>query len=242
MYLRVGFGERGDVAVWSERELKGLPIESVARRWRHELYFEAQVDVSGEEVSLVERGTFAFWRRGKALCLFHGYSQPYAPVVRLGYVVGSPDLLYAVEDGTPVRVGKLIDYGREGEVAKALRNAGLKAASHEWEGEEAVGAVVEGAETRVGVEVFVEEEGFYSETQPLAYLDWTPSTLALYRLLLRELVPTGIRPDVSDEGFLVLTCYSRDLGELVRDLRRLLSAYVYVERTMEAFYAVRRPA
>ncbi|MEM2822923.1 MAG: cyclophilin-like family protein [Thermofilaceae archaeon] len=242
MYLKVDFGERGDVAVWVDSDLKGLPLDSVARRWRHEIYFEAPLDVQGEGVVIAERGMFAYWKQGRALCIFHGFSQPYAPVVKMGFVVGSPDVLYAVEDGTPVRISEHVDYGREGEIANALRSRGLKAASHSWEGEERVGVLVEGAEARLGVEVFVEDEGFYAETQTLAFFDQSPSTLAFYRMLKRELAPTGIRPDVNDEGFIVLTCCPSSIEELARDLKRLLSAYIYAEKTMETFYAVRRPA
>lgn len=242
MYLRVSFGERGDVAVWVDAGLKGVPMESVARRWRHEIYFEAPVEVQGEESVLAERGMFAYWRQGRAFCIFHGFSQPYAPVVKLGFVVGVPEILYAVEDGTPVNLSELVDYGREGEVANALRGMGLKAASHSWEGEERVGVLVEGADSRLGVEVSVGADGFYSETQPLAYFDQSPPAMAFYRMLKRELAATGLRPDVNDEGFLVLSCYSRSIEELARDLKRLLSAYIYAERAMETFYAVRRPA
>jgi len=242
VYVRVSFGELGEVVAWSKRELRGLPFESVARRWRHEVYFEAPVEVEGEEALSVERGTFAYWKRGRALCLFHGYSQPYGPVVKLGYVVGKPDLLFDVEDGTPVRVSELVEYGRAGEVAAALREAGLKAASHTWGGEEVVGVLVEGVDVRIGAEVAVEEDGFYVETQALAYFDQAPATVAFYNTLVRELAPTGLRPDLSDEGYLTLTCFSRSLDELARDLRRLLAAYSYAEKVMEAFYGVRRPA
>lgn len=238
----MNFGERGDVVVWTDRELKGLPLESVAKRWRHEIYFEAPINVEGEEVVIAERGMFAYWRQGGALCIFHGFSQPYSPVVKLGFVIGSPDVLYAVEEGTPVRVSELVDYGREGEIADALRNMGFKAASHSWEDEERVGVLVEGAEARIGVEVFVEDGGFYAETQPFAFFDQTPPTLAFYRMLKRELAAAGIRADVNDEGSMVLSCCSNNLEELARDLRRLLSAYIYAERVMETFYAVRRPA
>ncbi len=242
VYVKALFGERGEVVAWLDRELSGLPIESAARRWRHEIYFETPFDLAGEEAAVVERGDVAFWKPGKALCFFFGYSQPYSPVVKLGAVVGVPDLLSAVEDGTPVRLSPYADYGREGEVAKALRDAGLKAAAHTWEGEELVGVLVEGAGSRLGVEVTVEDNGFYLQSQPLAFFDGALPTLAAFKTLAGELGPTGIRLDVDDEGYIVLTAFSPGLSELVRDLRRMLSTYVYVERTVTAFFAVRRPA
>lgn len=241
MYIRALFGEMGEVVAHVDRELSGLPLESTARRWRQEVYFETPFELAGEETLVVERGDVAFWRPGRALCFFHGYSQPYSPVVKLGVIVGVPDLLSSVEDGTPVRLDPYADYGREGEVARALREAGFKAASHTWEGEELVGVLVEGVDSRVGVEVRVEDYGFNLQSQPIAFFDSSPQTLAAFRTLARELAPTGIRLDVDDEGYIVLTAFSSSLDELVRDLRRVLSTYVYVERTLTAFFAVRRP-
>jgi hypothetical protein len=241
VYVKALFGERGEIVAWIDRELTGLPVESVARRWRHEIYFETPFDLAGDEVAVVEKGDVAFWRPGRAFCLFFGYSQPYSPVVRLGAVVGVPDTLASVEEGTPVQLSSYTDFGKEGDVAKALRDAGLKAAAHSWEGEELVGVLVEGAGSRVGVEVSVEDDGFYSQSQPIAFFDNAPPTLAAFKTLAKDLGPTGIRLDVDDEGYIVLTAFSHSFNELVRDLRRLLSTYVYVERTLTSFYAVRRP-
>jgi len=241
VYAKVLFGERGEAVAWIDRDLTGLPIDSVARRWRHEIYFETPFELAGDETLVVGRGDVAFWRPGKALCFFFGYSQPYSPVVKLGAIVGIPDLLASVEDGTPVRLSPYTDYGKEGEVARALRDAGLKAAAHTWEGEELVGVLVEGAGSRVGVEITVEDDGFYSQSQPVAFFDGTLPTLAAFKVLSKELGPTGIRLDIDDEGYIVLTAFSRSLDELVRDLKRVLSTYVYVENMVTAFFAVRRP-
>jgi len=242
VYIKALFGERGEIVAWIDRELTGLPVESVARRWRHEIYFETPFELAGDEVPVVERGDVAFWRPGRAFCFFFGHSQPYSPVVKLGAVVGVPDVLASVEEGTPVRLSPYTDYGKEGEVAKALRDAGLRAAAHTWEGEELVGILVEGAGNRVGVEVTVEDNGFYSQSQPLAFFDGALPTLAAFKVLAKELGPTGIRLDIDDEGYIVLTAFSPSLNELVKDLKRMLSTYVYVERMVTAFFAVRRPA
>jgi len=242
VYVKVLFGERGEAIAWIDRNLTGLPIDSVARRWRHEIYFETPFDLAGDEAVVVEKGDVAFWRPGKALCLFFGFSQPYSPVVKLGAVIGIPDTLASVEEGTPVRLSSYTDFGKEGDVARALRDVGFKAAAHSWEGEELVGVLVEGAGSRVGVEVSAEDSGFYSQSQPIAFFDNTPPTLAAFKTLAKDLRPTGVRLDVNDEGYIVLTAFSPSFNELVRDLRRLLSTYVYVERTFTSFYAVRRPA
>lgn len=241
MYVRVSFEGRGEAVAWLDRELSGLPVESVARRWRQEVYFETPFEVSGDEVLVVERGDVAFWPRGRAMCLFHGYSQPHGPVIKLGVIVGSPDLLSSVEDGAAVRLDPYIDYGRAGEVAKRLRDFGFKAAAHTWEEEERVGVLVEGVGGRVGVEVAVEED-FYVQTQPIAFFDGAPPTVGLVKLLSREIAPTGVRLDLDDEGYLVLTAFFKGFEELVAGLRRLLSTYVFVDHSIVVFYSVRRPA
>lgn len=242
MYVRLLFENRGEVVAWIEGEPRfELPFQSRAKRWKQEIYFEAPLEVEGEGVLVVERGDVAFWPPGRSLCLFHGVSQPYSPVVRLGAMVGVPDLLASVEDGTPVRADQYRDYGKGGKLAELLRGKGFKAASHTWEDGEYVGALVEGADSRVGVEISVEDYGFYVQTQPLAFFDNSPPTISFYRCTAPEILATGIRLDLDEEGYMVLTSFFPSTDELVKGLRRLLSTYIYVERMLAAFYAVRRP-
>ncbi|MCS7103982.1 MAG: cyclophilin-like fold protein [Thermofilaceae archaeon] len=241
MYLKAAFEGKGEIIAWIERELEGLPVNGVARRWRQEIYLETPFDLSGEKTSVVERGSVAFWPPGRALCFFYGYSQPYSPVIKLGSIVGSPDLLSSIEEGLEVHLATYVDYGKEGELARALRESGFKSASHSWEEEEKVGVLVEGVDSRVGVEVDVNEDGYYSQTQSLTFFDNSPPTMAFFKTLAGELAPTGIRLDVNEEGYIILSCFSQSFDELVRDLKRLLSAYVYAERAMVTFYSVRRP-
>lgn len=243
MYLRILFEEdKGDVVAFIDREVTVLPVESVARKWKHEIFFEVPMEVEGEGTVTVERGDVAYWSPGRALCVFYGFSQPYSPVVKLGTLLGVPDLLAAVENNTKVRVDRYADYGKHGEVSRKLRELGFKAASHTWEGDEYIAVLVEGANSRVGVEVSVEDFGFYAQTQPVAFFDNTPSTVAFVKMVAKDIHPTGVRFDVDEESYLVLSGFFQSVDELARGLKRMLSTYVYVERSMESFYGVRRPA
>jgi hypothetical protein len=84
-----------------------LPVESEARRWGDEVYFEIPVQSSEEDAQPeVPAGTVAYWPPGKALCLFFG-QQPYSPVNIVGQLDGDPTALAPVGDGVTVRVERL---------------------------------------------------------------------------------------------------------------------------------------
>jgi hypothetical protein len=84
-----------------------LPIESKAQRWGRELYFAIPVQSDEEDAQAeVASGTVAYWPPGRALCLFFG-QQPYSPVNVVGSLERDPEVLGAVQAGTPVRVEKI---------------------------------------------------------------------------------------------------------------------------------------
>ena len=241
MYLRVLLENMGEVVAWIREDFSSyLPVESTANRWKQELYFDVPFKVEGEGELLVEKGDVAYWPPGSSLCLFHGVTQPYSPVVRLGFMVGVPDLLAAVEGGTPVRLDVYRDYGDEGKVASALRERGFKAASHTWEEEERVGVALEGPYMRVGAEIYVEDYGFHVQTQPIAFFDNTPPTTSFMEVMSSEISASGVRLDLDEENYMVLTSFFPSLEELVEGLHRMLSTYIYVRRRLNAFYAIRR--
>jgi hypothetical protein len=83
---------------------EALPIESGAKRWGDEVYFEIPVEAGEEDPRAeVSSGAVAYWPPGKALCFFFG-QQPYSPVNVVGEVEGDPDVLSKAQDGEPVRV------------------------------------------------------------------------------------------------------------------------------------------
>ena len=93
--------------------LSALPIESRARRWGDEVYFETPVeskgDVAREEVDV---GDVAYWPAGRAVCIFFGPTpvsrggkpRAYSPVYVFGRVLGDPRVLREVGDGAPLVV------------------------------------------------------------------------------------------------------------------------------------------
>ncbi len=107
--IRASFGDVVVTAVLNEsstaRQLwEALPVESEAKRWGDEVYFETSVQ-AGEEGAQAEvaSGTVAYWPPGRALCFFFG-QQPYSPVNVVGEIEGDPSVLSTVEDGQAVRV------------------------------------------------------------------------------------------------------------------------------------------
>jgi hypothetical protein len=107
--IRASFGNVVVTAVLNEsstaRELwAALPVESKAKRWGDEVYFETSLALGEEDPqAVVPSGAVAYWPPGQALCFFFG-QRPYSPVNVVGEVEGDAGVLSAVGDGDPVRV------------------------------------------------------------------------------------------------------------------------------------------
>lgn len=87
--------------------LDALPLESSAKLWGDEVYFDIPVSAPEEDPQAdVQSGTVAYWPPGKALCLFFGQT-PYSPVNVVGQLEGDPRELASVRDGDAVRVESL---------------------------------------------------------------------------------------------------------------------------------------
>ncbi|RLG86083.1 MAG: hypothetical protein DRO15_06640 [Thermoprotei archaeon] len=97
--------------------IKALPIESIARRWGDEVYFEIPVYVPEENaVEVVEKGTIAYWPPGNSLCIFWGPTpasrkpseiRPASSVNIVGKVLGDPTIFSAIKSGDKIRVEKI---------------------------------------------------------------------------------------------------------------------------------------
>lgn len=84
--------------------IDALPIDSTAKRWGDEVYFETPVRAAEENAQAeVPSGTVAYWPPGKALCLFFG-QKPYSPVNVVGEIEGDPMALADVADAEAVQV------------------------------------------------------------------------------------------------------------------------------------------
>ena len=85
--------------------LKTLPLEGRAALWKEEVYFEIPV-AAGEEKAKprVKKGDLAYWPMGKALCIFHGETQPYSPVNIVGQITKNLELFSKAKSGAVIKV------------------------------------------------------------------------------------------------------------------------------------------
>lgn len=107
--IRATVGDVVVTAVFNDSNTAGrlweaLPVESTAKRWGEEVYFETSVELGEEDPQAeVSSGTVGYWPPGRALCFFFG-QQPYSPVNVVGQIEGAPEVLAEVGDGEAVRV------------------------------------------------------------------------------------------------------------------------------------------
>ena len=222
----------------ADKVLGAVPFKSKAIRWKEEVYFHTPIRLEeGEELDRVSPGTLAFWKPENCLCLFYGQNQPYGRVVKLGRLLGPLYYLRWVEDGVDVYVEKYIDYGRAGEVAKALRESGIPAACREWED---TASVIVGVDVGlwVGAEVFVEDYGLIVESDALFLYDQSAFSVAAMDALRKELRDPVIRVDISEESYAVLSAVVNDLKELPRVLRKMAVSYKHARRLLQGLLRV----
>jgi len=96
--------------------LGALPIESVARQWGEEIYFEIPVEAALENgVDRVSRGALGYWPQGRCFCIFYGPTPMSrtpdeivpASAVNLVGTIENPDALKAHAAGEAVRIRRL---------------------------------------------------------------------------------------------------------------------------------------
>ncbi len=96
--------------------LAALPLESEARRWGDEVYFEVPLKLESENVQEdVEVGDLAYWPPGSALCIFFGPTpvskgnRPRAAsgVNVFGKILGDPAVFDKIHEGDRLRVEKV---------------------------------------------------------------------------------------------------------------------------------------
>jgi hypothetical protein len=91
--------------------LDALPVESSARTWGEEVYFDVGLSLPDENSHAhVPPGAVAYWPPGDALCLFFGQT-PASPVNVIGMMLGNPRDLAAVKPGDRVKVERAPEKG-----------------------------------------------------------------------------------------------------------------------------------
>lgn len=94
-----------------------LPIESIAKTWGEEIYFEIPVKIGKENAQEeVEVGDLAYWVEGSCFCIFFGKTPisrsekpiAYSPVNVFGRITDKnfKEVLRKVKDGEKIRVEK----------------------------------------------------------------------------------------------------------------------------------------
>ena len=119
--IRIQVGDEAFEAVLSEHSapetvrkiLEALPIQSAARTWGEEIYFEIPVSMSEENaVETVSKGDLGYWPEGECFCIFFGKTpvsisegeiKPASPVNPIGRIE-NPDALKSHAAGEPVRI------------------------------------------------------------------------------------------------------------------------------------------
>ena len=90
-----------------------LPIESKAKIWGDEIYFDTGITAPVSEATMdVSIGDIAYWPSGKCLCIFFGKTPassndkpvPASEVVVVGRASVEPELLRKVKGGSKIRV------------------------------------------------------------------------------------------------------------------------------------------
>jgi hypothetical protein len=91
-----------------------LPIQSKAKIWGKEVYFQIPLKATQEDPQAdVPPGTVAYWPPGEALCLFFG-QKPYSPVNVVGELKCDPKLLERIKEGMSVKLIKAHEEDKKG--------------------------------------------------------------------------------------------------------------------------------
>jgi len=207
-----------------------LPISSIARVWKEEIYFDIGLEFDGETTTYVSSGSLAYWPPGKALCLFAWANQPYGYVNHVGWFLGPKHYVLQIKDGANVSVD-LIDlkiYSREStRVIEMLHSHGIYVAPRIWRGSESiVGAYIEG-NTRVGFEIFLEDFGYIIESDPLYLRNFSILDEAFQHRIRRYGIVKS-RIDVNEEGYVIVSSYTKNEDSLPNVIKQIIDDYLRI--------------
>ena len=245
MYLILRFGNHGEIPLFitdnqfSKELAEHLPVKSKAVLWKEEYYFETPIEFRGRERLQVNAGDVAYWRPGKALCLFYGLSQPYSPVSIVGEIIGPLYLLKEVEDE---EVEVLLEGEKsEGDgLVEKLRSEGFKAVRRKWQGYPSIALTARlpgNAERRIGFDIYEEDFGYSIETDGITKYDECSGQATLYAMKavkndlrekfnFREL--EAIRVDINEDNYVCLSSFTEEKDKLPTLLKIMASLYAYL--------------
>lgn len=94
---------------------KHLPLDATVSTWGDEIYFEAGIAASYDDIKLssgIEVGDVAYWPQGRCICVFFGSTpiskagkpMPASPVVIIGKTKNISLELRKIKTGDPIRV------------------------------------------------------------------------------------------------------------------------------------------
>jgi uncharacterized protein len=116
--LRIAAGDVTATATLNDTGMADLiweacPMQSIARTWGDEIYFEIPVDTPGEDLQpTVGMGDLAYWPPGPAFCIFFGPTpmssgdeiRPASPVSVFGRVDDDATIFKQVRGGSAITV------------------------------------------------------------------------------------------------------------------------------------------
>jgi len=206
--------------------IKKIPFSSKVEVWKEEIYFRTPLSgIGGETCLKVDKGSVALWPPGRALCIFYGISQPYTPIVPIGEVVGPLHTLSELSQGVEVRVESYQD--DEG-LPLELRRRGLCAARRIRGGEESVVVNLKVKGFTLRFEAYEEEYGIPIEGEPLFKWQHDYSSISALRRIKEAIKDPEVRIDINEEGYLVLSSYAKEVGQVIKVLSSLAQAYLKV--------------
>ncbi|RLE99038.1 MAG: hypothetical protein DRJ63_06510 [Thermoprotei archaeon] len=227
-----------DVIEGFGRKLSGKKFSSEVNVWKEEIYFTIPISIAETKtVHRVSRGDVTYWAPGSALCVFYGYSQPYTPVIPLGFSVSPVHHYYSIKDGAEVEVKVHEERKHFFEETKILRDLNYTVATAEIDGYHSLVACKRVEEKRLSVEICIEDYGYYIETEPFFTYGRDPLTVLLVGAL-REIASYKkyLRVDVSEDNYVCLSACCEKRSELPEALKELEETYVKALSFLRSLY------
>lgn len=206
-----------DIHRYGDVIVAATPFTSRVSIWKHEIYFSTPIELTFSEedyIYRVERGGVYYWPPEKALCLFHGFSHSYTPVIYIGRIVDPLNMLFSISGGeVEVSIHRIDE--RFSHIVEILKKLGYTVATPIRGGERVVTAYSQKKNNRYSYIITVEDYGMYIESEGIAkYRDDIISIRELQ--LLRDIVKNRVysRVDISEDGYIVITATVRNVDEL----------------------------